>query len=33
MNTDLKFADEDKAILRRLAEKVAAIAETDGMKF
>ena len=29
MKTDLKFSDEDKAVLRRLAEKVAAIAERD----
>ena len=33
MKTDLKFSDEDKAVLRRLAEKVAAIAEREDMKF
>ena len=33
MKTDLKFSDEDKAVLRRLAEKVAAIAERENMKF
>ena len=32
INTALEFSDEDKAVLRRLAEKVAAIAETDSMK-
>lgn len=32
MNTDMKFSDEDKAILRELAEKVAAIAEKKEMK-
>lgn len=33
LNTNLKFSEEDKAVLRRLAEKVAAIAESDAMKF